>query len=161
MLYPSPLCLRAGEVERSPPPKRSIDAVLEDLVKQLFDAIRERDLDTFAAVVHEHVELEVPYGEGVEPVIGRDAVLGMFGYVLGGMFDRLDLSITTVYPGRDDDAIVIEYQGQANVVSTCRPYANPYIGVFRQRDDLISLWREYYNPLITARAMTQSDSSTK
>jgi uncharacterized protein len=104
-------------------------------------------------LVHEEVQFDVPYARGVEPVVGREALVGMFTKILGGLFDRLDLSITALYPGSDADVLVVEYGGQATVIATGRPYANQYIGVFRQQDGLLSLWREYFNPDITAQAM--------
>jgi ketosteroid isomerase-like protein len=127
----------------------------EDLVKTLFAAIGTRDLGQLEKMVAEDVRFEAPYGSGTV-VVGRQPLVEMFASILGGLFDHLHLQTTAVYPGLDPVVLIVEYESQATVLSTGRPYANRYIGVFRVRHGLLSFWREYFNPEILAAARQES-----
>jgi uncharacterized protein len=140
---------------RIPSPRSQDEAVenCEELVRGLFAAVGTRDLDHLGKMVAEDVRFEAPYaGDGIS-VVGREALVDMFGSTLGGFVDRLHLEITALYPGLNSDVLVAEYQSKATVLSTGRPYENRYIGVFERRNGLLALWREYFNPEILAAAL--------
>ncbi len=124
----------------------------EDLVRALFAAIGRRDLDHLGRTVADDVRFEAPYAGGGTSVVGREALVKMFGRTLGTVFDRLDLEFTALYPGLNPDVLVAEYQSDATVLSTGRPYQNRYIGVFERRNGVLALWREYFNPETLAAA---------
>ena len=65
---------------------------------------------------------------------------------------RMSLEITAVHECVDPDELILEYVSNGEVLTTGRPYANTYIGVYRFRDGKIWQVKEFHNPVITQRA---------
>ena len=51
------------------------------------------------------------------------------------------------------DMAVVEYVSDGRVTTTGNTYANVYIGVYWFRDGLICRVREFFNPMVAARAL--------
>jgi len=62
-----------------------------------------------------------------------------------------------VYECAEPDLLVLEYVSNGEVLTTGRPYANKYIGVYRFRDGRIWQVKEFHNPLITERARSPQE----
>jgi ketosteroid isomerase-like protein len=61
--------------------------------------------------------------------------------------------LTTVHDCLDPDVLVAEYTSEGEVTTTGKPYANTYIGIWRFRDGRVCGLKEFYNPLISQRAL--------
>lgn len=61
------------------------------------------------------------------------------------------------YPSmRDPNRVLAEYRGEIEVLATGRPYNNHYCGLFHLHDGRITLFREYYNPIVLTEAFGDS-----
>jgi ketosteroid isomerase-like protein len=62
-------------------------------------------------------------------------------------FRRLTLSLGTVYPLLDPDAVLAEYTGEATVRVNGNTYRNEFVGLFRFTEGRIVLWRAYMDAI--------------
>jgi ketosteroid isomerase-like protein len=62
-------------------------------------------------------------------------------------FRRLTLTLGTVYPLLDPDAVLAEYTGEATVRANGNTYRNEFVGLFRFQDGQIVLWRAYMDAI--------------
>jgi len=123
------------------------------LIERSFAAVGRGDVEGQLEGCTDDVVLELPYADPPVRLEGKDAIRAHVGPAL--KIFSFQLQITQVYPGADPDVLVLEYTSEGAVTSTGRHYANSYIAVIRFRDGLVCAQREYYNPLIAARALQQ------
>jgi ketosteroid isomerase-like protein len=125
------------------------DSANAAVVRRAMKGIGALDGDAIMACCHPSLLFQLPYEDAV-PDLDHTGFRGL----LGNMFEiyrQFDIEVTHVYELADPNALVARYAG------TCIgrdevPYNNEYIGVFEFTDGLISLWREYDNPQISAAA---------
>ncbi len=96
--------------------------------------------------------IELPYADPPSAIEGIDTAVKYLGAAFG-MF-RFSLTITDVYECTDPDKLVLEYTSEGKVLASGKRYANRYIGVYWFRDGKIARVREFYNPLISAAALS-------
>ena len=117
------------------------------------------DLDAVITELHDDVQFELPYEEAV-PDSGQDGIRNLLGSMFV-MFEKFTLTLTDIYDMLDPNMLVARYRGDA--VGRTKPvaYRNDYIGVFEFRDGLITLWREFDNPMVSAAMVAEfaEDSS--
>ena len=117
------------------------------------------DLDAVIAELHDDVQFELPYEKAV-PDSGQDGIRNLLGSMFV-MFEKFTLTLTDIYDMLDPNMLVARYRGDA--VGRAKPvaYRNDYIGVFEFRDGLITLWREFDNPMVSAAMVAEfaEDSS--
>jgi len=94
--------------------------------------------------------LELPYASPPSVIEGKNTALEYLKAAFA-MF-RFSLAITEVYECVDPDLLVLEYTSSGTVLTTGKPYANRYIGVYWFRDGRIAKVREFYNPVASAGA---------
>lgn len=123
------------------------------LIERSFAAVSRGDVEGQLETCTDDVVLEFPYADPPVRLQGKEAIRAHVGAALQIFTFRLQ--ITDVYPCVDPDTLVLEYTSEGKVTSNGRHYANSYIGVIRFRDGLICAQREYYNPLVAARALQQ------
>ena len=88
--------------------------------------------------------LELPYASPPSVIEGKDRALKYLTAAFG-MF-RFSLEITEVHECLDPDRLVLEYTSEGRVLTSGKPYANRYIGVYWFHDGRIAKVREFYNP---------------
>ena len=121
-----------------------------ELVERSFAAVSRGDVGgQLESCTHDMV-LELPYADPPVRLEGKEAIRAHVGPALETFSFRLE--ITNVYECADPDTLVLEYTSEGRVTTTGKAYANSYIGVIHFRDGLICHQREYYNPLVAARA---------
>lgn len=122
-----------------------------EAVRRAFAGIGNGDADEMLANYTEDLVLELPYGT---PLVleGRENVRTY----LKGAFEVFSfrLEITEVHECVDPDKLVIEYTSEGRVTTTGKSYANRYIGVYWFRDGAIRRVREFYDPMVSERAMS-------
>ena len=121
------------------------------VIEQSFAAVGRGDIDGQLETCTDDVVLELPYADPPVRLEGKDAIRAHVGPAL--QVFSFQLQITNVFPCVDPDTVVLEYTSEGAVTSTGRHYANSYIAVVRFRDGLVCAQREYYNPLVAARAL--------
>jgi ketosteroid isomerase-like protein len=121
-----------------------------DVLRRAMAGISALDGQAVLACLHEDAVFELPYEDGVP-----DLDKAGFGALLKMMFEQyrqFTITLTHIYDLTAPDALVARYEGdcigRGNEVS----YANNYVGFFAFTDGLISSWREYDNPNISAAA---------
>lgn len=128
------------------------------------DPQRQRNLDTvhraFAGIAVGSAEqmlvgnytddmvLELPYASPPSVIEGLDTALEYLAAAFGVF--RFNLTITEAHECLDPDLLVLEYTSAGHVLSSGKPYANRYIGVYWFRDGRIAKVREFYNPVASA-----------
>jgi len=123
-----------------------------DAVRRAFTGIGNGDADEMLANYTEDLVLELPYGTPPFAIEGRENVRTYLKAAFEVFSFRLD--ITEVHECLDPDKLVIEYTSEGSVATTGKSYSNRYIGVYWFRDGSICRVREFYDPLISERAMT-------
>jgi ketosteroid isomerase-like protein len=132
------------------------------------DNLRQRNLDivrrAFAGIALGSAEkmlvdnytddmvLELPYASPPSTIEGKATALKYLTAAFG-MF-RFSLEITAVHECVDPNLLVLEYTSVGKVLASGKPYANQYIGVYWFRDGRIARVREFYNPVISADALS-------
>ena len=122
-----------------------------DLIGRAFDAIGAGDADALVTNYTEDYFLELPYADPPKVVVGRDEVREYLRAAFGVF--RFRLFIDEVFPTADPGMVVVEYTSEGEVIATGASYRNSYIGLFWFREGGICRLREYYNPLLSARAL--------
>jgi ketosteroid isomerase-like protein len=122
-----------------------------EAVRRAFRGVSNADADEMLANYTEDLVLETPYADPPMVHEGRENIRAY----LKGAFEvfKFRLDITEVFECADPDMLVLEYVSDGTVTTTGKPYANRYIGVYWFRDGAICKVREFYNPLLSQRAM--------
>jgi len=126
-------------------------AVNRALMRRFATAIGDRDWAALADLLSADFLMEMPYGDPVQRLEGREAYLAYVEPALSVM--RFRLSLDRIHDGLDPDQLISEYTSDGVATPTGKPYRNVYIGVFRFRDGRICGLREYWNPMISAAAL--------
>jgi len=123
-----------------------------DVVREAFAGVSAADARRQLAQYTDDMVLELPFSDPPRRVVGKPAVMAM----LESAFEvyKMVLEITEVHECTDPDELIVEFVSDGHMATTGKPYANRYIGVFRFRDGKICHQREFFNPLISVRALT-------
>ena len=115
-----------------------------DVITDSFAALSRDDLAAHLANCHDDIVVEFPYATPPVRISGNASLATYLANALS-LFS-LELEITNVIDGADPSLLVLEYTSSGLALSTKRPYANSYIGIFHFTASKILLQREYYNP---------------
>lgn len=125
----------------------------EQVVRAYIDIMNRLDLDGFADLVTDDVEVALPYAP--EPVprhtAGKAAVTALYGGFpsLVAPLGFHDLEITPL-PG--DGEFLATYRSDSTMLATGLPYRNDYISLFTVRDGRLAAFTEYFDPLVFRQA---------
>jgi ketosteroid isomerase-like protein len=135
----TPSTAAAGHVER---------------VTRIFDCIGRQDLDSIRGLLHETVELDLPFQLPGHPraARGADAVLAYMASIR--IFDGLTLHIDSHLALAGGTGLVVRYRSDGIARSTGRVYRNSYVGIFEFDDALLSQWTEFHNPVVFCEAFS-------
>jgi uncharacterized protein len=124
---------------------------LLDVVRHAFDAVGAADAERQLEQYTDDMVLELPFSDPPRRIVGKAAALTM----LAKAFEvyKMTLTITAVHECLDPDRLIVEFVSDGHMATTMKRYANTYINVFRFRDGKICFQREFFNPLISARAL--------
>jgi uncharacterized protein len=122
-----------------------------ELLERSFAAVGGGDVAGQLETCTDDIVLELPFADPPVRLEGKDAIRAHVGPALE--IFRFELKITAVHDCVDPDTLVLEYTSVGEVTTTGKKYANSYVSVVHFRDGLICLQREYYNPLVAARAL--------
>jgi ketosteroid isomerase-like protein len=112
-------------------------------------AIAAGDADALAALLADDAVFEFPYANG-RPSYDKAGALGVIGFLIR-TFPMRRFSVDRVFELADPDGLVIEYSSDFGAGAV--RYANHYVAILRFRAGLVTLWREYANPVPFERAV--------
>ena len=123
-----------------------------ECLTKAFAGVSAADADQMLANYTEDLILEMPYADGLHVLEGREKIRRF----LGGAFKTLQfrLQMTAFHDTIDPEMAVVEYVSEGVAPETGKPYANVYIGVYWFRDGLICRVKEFFDPRLTAEALT-------
>ena len=127
------------------------DPKLIAAIQRGFSALSAGDVDAMLAGASDDFVLELPYADPPKRIEGKAAAREFLTGALATF--ELDLRVTGAY-ACTDGTVVAEYVSTGRAVPTGKPYANSYIAVLQFRDGKLCLQREYYNPVLSDRALT-------
>jgi ketosteroid isomerase-like protein len=121
------------------------------VVQKALDAIAAGELDAVMACLTDDVVFEFPYGDG-GTVLDKAGACRTIGFIIK-TFAQRSFEIVEVYEPAGSDRLLVEYRSQFRSAVGDVDYANRYMAVFTFRDGLISLWREYADPVAFEQAL--------
>lgn len=124
---------------------------LECLTKA-FAGVSAADADQMLANYTEDLVLEMPYADGKKVYEGREKIRAFLKVAFQSLQFRLE--ITAVHETTDPEMAVVEYISEGLAVPTGKRYANVYVGVYWFRDGQICRVKEFFDPQLTAAALT-------
>ncbi|GAB3580949.1 nuclear transport factor 2 family protein [Amycolatopsis endophytica] len=125
----------------------------EKVFRRLLDLMLNKEMNAVADLWAEDGTAEFPFADGDAPrrLTGREEVRGyLAGYP--ELLDVREVAALTVWPTGDTDTAVVEWTAEGRAVRTGERYRLDYVVVLTVRDDLITVYRDYWSPLATARA---------
>ena len=131
------------------------DKALET-AKAFIAALSDRDADNALMLLSDEAVLEMPY-----PLASGENKYGtrrMWGdplrkYVRGITERNAQIAFRNrVWRVADDGVLILECDGDMIRSKDGARYQNHYIVLFAVKDGKITLWREYFNPVVAARA---------
>ena len=123
-----------------------------ELVSRIFDCIGRKDLNPVRGMVHETVEMDLPFQLPGHPrgARGADAVVAYIASIR--IFDTFTLHMNSYLALAGDAGLVVRYCSDGITRGTGRPYRNSYAGIFEFNGALLSRWTEFHNPLVFCEA---------
>jgi uncharacterized protein len=119
-------------------------------VQRYFDGFAVEDVEQMlSAWVDDCVYVE-RFSEPPRRIEGKDNLRPYFSKAFD--FFEMRLEITAVHECVEPDKLILEYSSTGTMLTTGRPYANSYIGIYWFRDGQIWQVNEFHNPMITERA---------
>jgi uncharacterized protein len=107
-------------------------------------------------VVFEYVVTVPGYPRRVE---GRQSIIDLYSnyddYMTVRSADRL-----RVYRDPEASVVVLEYEVHGESVQTGRPYNNRFASIITVKDDKVTLWRDYLDPIAIFDAAGWPDAPT-
>lgn len=126
-----------------------------DVVRQAIDRVGELDIDGALELVTEDFVLEFPFRAGGEPRRLHGDEARQFMRQLPELLIRMQFVDVVVHGALPGGTIVAEYRSQGQTVGG-RAYDNAYAAFFELLDHRISVWREYFDPMVIRRAFAPS-----
>jgi ketosteroid isomerase-like protein len=126
-----------------------------DTAKAFISALSKRDANSALLLLSDGAILEMPF-----PLAGGENKYGtrrMWGeplrqYVTGITERNSQIAFNnTVWRKADDGVVILECDGDMVRSKDGKRYQNQYIVLFEVSDGKITLWREYFNPVVAAR----------
>ena len=117
-------------------------------------AVASGDLDGWLALCTDDVVVEFPFAPPGRPqkVVGKEAV-GQYLTAYPGQIEFDEVTHLEVHQTVDPETAVIEMTATGRVKSTGAPYEMSYVVVLKTVDGRMSLYRDYWNPLVALEAL--------
>ena len=122
-----------------------------DVVRAALERVSKLDMDGAIELTAEDYALEVPFRSDGGPTRLEGDKARSFMRFLPTVLARLDFYDVVVHGATPNGLIFAEYKSNG-MTKEGRPYPNAYIAVFELVDHRITVWREYYNPVVIANA---------
>jgi len=130
-----------------------LKSLIEEIVDKHLDSLLREDIASWVDLWHEDGVFEFPFSPPNYPkqVIGKQAIAEYIsGFPDKIKIDKFDL--VELHPNEAGDGGVVEFTCSGKVVETGRPYNQHYIAVLKTKDGKLSLYRDFWNPLVAIEA---------
>jgi ketosteroid isomerase-like protein len=107
------------------------------------------DSDGFVELFADDAVIELPFAApGMPARLDGKAAIREFSKAMDATPVRIDdIETVALHETTDPELVVIEIVGKGTVATTGQSFESPCIQVFRVRDGLIHLMRDYFNPV--------------
>jgi uncharacterized protein len=123
-----------------------------EAIRKAFEGVSAADADQMLEHYTEDLVMELPYIIPPLTINSREEVRTYLREAFKAF--KFRIWITEVHPTVDPEMAVLEYKSEGQIATTGKRYANTYIGVYWFRDGRISRVKEFFNPEITAVALS-------
>ena len=121
----------------------------------MLTALGHKDYDAFQRHLDPEIVCEWPYRvvEGFPTELKgaqrlRDALESSLK-----VFTPYNYEIVAIHALAQPNGLIAEYTSHSRYLPRDVPYSNRYVGILEFRNSLITLWREYVNPLVVLEAL--------
>lgn len=135
----------------------------KSLIKQIVDehlaSLLRADIDAWVNLWHEEGVFEFPYSPPGYPelVKGKQAIADyMAGFPEKINIERFD--VVELHENAAGDAGVLEFTCISTVLATVRPYNQHYVSILKTKDGKLSLYRDFWNPLVAIEAFGSTEA---
>jgi ketosteroid isomerase-like protein len=122
-----------------------------EMLQQLLGALERQALGEIEAMLTEDAVFDFPYRSGKQHIAGRAAILEDLRVGMGGFVKTMKYEMHALYPCEDPELLAAEYASEGRTHAG-GVYRNTYAAFLRVQGGKISLFREFFNPQVTATA---------
>jgi uncharacterized protein len=133
----------------------------EAVVRALLLAEARRDIPAMAALLADDVVFEMPFADPPAELRGRQAMVDTLTSFLApgsGFYSEFTFHDIAVYPLKEQGCFFAEYRSAGTVAGTGHAYRQRYAAYLEVHDGLVTIWREYFNPLALKQALDSRPS---
>ena len=131
------------------------------VILDFLTALERKDMEKFANVWAVDAVQEMPYAPDNFPkrLAGKQNLIQHYHKWSETRGETNFTSQLIFYPMRDPKMVFAEWTGKMNILSTGREYHQTYGGLFHVENGKITLFREYFNPILLTDAFALGESS--
>jgi hypothetical protein len=125
----------------------------EQTIRRYFELLSQKRMDEWLKLWAEDGVQDMPFSPKGFPkrVEGKAAVAKHYS-ALPTSVGRMVFPDLKIYPTTDPNTFFVEFRGEIEVLATKKPYNNTYAGLFKFRDGKVTLFREYFDPIVFIEA---------
>jgi ketosteroid isomerase-like protein len=123
-------------------------------VMNFLTGLEDKDMDRVNGVWADDAVQEMPYVPAGFPsrVVGKEALIKQYASWPQNACKARFTDGIRFYPTQDPQIVAVEYHGVSEILKTGRTYDQRYFGMFHIEGGKITLFREYFDPNVFARA---------
>ncbi|RCG15969.1 nuclear transport factor 2 family protein [Streptomyces reniochalinae] len=124
-----------------------------DVARHLLDLLLHKEMDQFCDMWAEDGTVEIPFAApgAISHMAGRETIRSyLTHYCDHQLID--DLPHVHIHETTDPEVVIAEWTAHGTTVSTGKKYEMRYIIVITVRDGKVVNYRDYFSPLLAARA---------
>ncbi|UNS99661.1 nuclear transport factor 2 family protein [Streptomyces tubbatahanensis] len=124
-----------------------------DVARHLLDLLLHKEMDQFCDMWAEDGTVEIPFAApgAISHMAGRETIRSyLTHYCDHQLID--DLPHVHIHETTDPEVVIAEWTAHGTTVSTGKKYEMKYIIVITVRDGKVVNYRDYFSPLLAARA---------
>lgn len=130
-----------------------------EIIERFLQCLLEKDIDGWAELWDEHGAIEFPFGPpGYPRRVEGKAALHAYMKNFPEQLEIKAFSGVKLYPTLDPEVTILEFACEGRAIATGRPYNQSYIAVVETRGGKLTLYRDYWNPMVALEAMGTMDS---
>lgn len=128
------------------------------LVRRFLAALEQKDIDGFLELWHDDAVQEMPFAPPGFPdrLEGKAAIAQQYGGLPDSM-SRLRFPIDNLQTLEGPEWVLAEFRGDIELLAGGK-YDNRYVCLFHIVDGRVRLYREYFDPIVLARAFGATDA---
>jgi ketosteroid isomerase-like protein len=144
----------AMEAAKASPTPYLLRQQARKIVMNFLTGLEDKDMERVNGVWADDAVQEMPYVPAGFPsrVVGKEALIKQYAAWPQNAGEARFTDGIRFYPTQDPQIVAVEYRGVSEILTTGRTYDQRYFGLFHIEDGKITLFREYFDPNVFARA---------